>query len=171
MNQDLYFIPILARAFAVPDRGQALASAFQEVERLGQLKQYQTGYRQFQRFMAESYCVQVPKVQLVKNGAVITELTPCAATQEVQVPGITPGEYSIRLATGRLLWSGTLEKQDLLWAEAFPSAALPLAADTEEPRRVWTQELKLLRDEIVVHVYPGMEQGTIGIQINRWKQS
>ena len=169
MNRELYFIPLLARAFDVRDRPRALLQALSEIGRLGQLEEYRIGFRQFQRFMVEAYCPQVPTVRLEKGERVLAEVIPCQATQELRISDIRPGDYAIRLSTGRLLWSGNLQEGDLIWARAFPTAALPLAADTGDSRAVWTQEMKCLRNEIVMRVYPGIEHGMIGLWIDRWK--
>lgn len=171
MNKDLFFIPIFAKAFQQPDRVGALRNALAEIEQLGQTEEYRIGLEQFDRFMAEAYSQQVPHVRLEKDGVTIAELVPSLATEEIRVPGILPGLYSVYLSTGRLLWAGSLDEEDLLWAQAFPSASLRLAADSAESRAACTRELKLLQDEIVVRVYPGLENGMIGIRIDRWKNT
>lgn len=167
MNRDLYFITLLAQAFAAPEPSEALAQAFAEIERLGRLEQFRSGFHQFQRFMAEAYSTQVPSVQLERNGVILAEVIPCLATEEVRIPGIEPGEYALRLSTGRLLWTGRIEANDVQWAAAYPTAALPLAAATDEGDAPWTRELRLLNNEIVMRVYPGIEKGTIGIRLER----
>jgi hypothetical protein len=48
---DLYFIPILARALAEPDAPAAFRRAFQEIQRLGQEAGYARGLEQFERFL------------------------------------------------------------------------------------------------------------------------
>jgi hypothetical protein len=171
MNNDLYFIAILARAFDQPDPAEALSKAFAEIERLGRLPRYQTGFRQFCRFMAKAHHRQVPDLRLEKDGVSIAQYVFGQAAEEMRIPLIRPGSYSVRLATGRLLWMGDLHAQDLLWADAFPATALPLAADSDDALTVYTRELHLLDNEIVLRVYPGLEYGTIGIRIDRWKQA
>jgi len=171
MIHDLYFIGLLARAFGASERLQALTEALGEVQRLGQLEPYRQGFRQYQAFLREAYFTQVPTVRLERAGQVIAEVIPARATQEVRIPNIMPGDYAIRLSTGRLVWTGRLQATDLIWADAFPSAALPLAADTGEGEAVCTKKLELLHREIVVCLYPGVESGMIGIRIERWKRT
>lgn len=167
MNKDLYFIPLLARAFDQADRVRALQKAFAEIERLGELEPYRFGLQQFHRFMADACHSQAPKLCLEKDGVALAELDPFQAIEEMRIPGMLPGSYSVRLATGRLLWTAKLEREDLQWAYAFPSKALRLAAESDESRVVCTREFQLLQDEIVVRVYPGIESGTIGIRISQ----
>ena len=152
MKRDLYFIPILCRAFDEPDRAAALRRAFAEIERLGRFENYRVGLRQFHRFMKEAYTRPVPHLLLEKDRSIIARIVPGQTADEVRITGIVPGTYSLRLDTGRLLWTGNLEEKDLIWACAFPTAALPLAADTEEPQGGWSQELKLLQKDRKRHV-------------------
>jgi hypothetical protein len=166
MNKDLYFIPILARAFDQADRVEALQKALAEIERLGELEPYRFGLQQFHRFMADASHSQTPGLCLEKDGVALAELDPSQAIKEIRIPGMLPGSYSVRLATGRLLWAAKLEKEDLQWAYAFPSEALRLAAESDESRVVCTREFQLLQDEVIVRVYPGIESGTIGIRIS-----
>ena len=51
MPDDLYFIPILARALKQPRTRAALREAFVEIERLGREPGYERGLAQFHRFM------------------------------------------------------------------------------------------------------------------------
>ncbi len=51
MSNDLYFIPIIAKALQQRDTGESLRQAFDEIESLGQRPDYERGYRQFRQFM------------------------------------------------------------------------------------------------------------------------
>ena len=51
MNDDLYFIPLLARALAGTEPRAGLATAFAEIRRLGQQARFAAGYAQFETFM------------------------------------------------------------------------------------------------------------------------
>ena len=79
MSNDLYFIPIIARALQQEDTDESLRRAFDEIESLGQQPDYQLGYQQFQEFM---HIVNDHKkehgLDLLENNSVIaliTELT------------------------------------------------------------------------------------------------
>ena len=54
MNNDMYFIPLIAEALEQPNRKAALQAAFEKIEALGRLPQYQNGYRQFRIFISEA---------------------------------------------------------------------------------------------------------------------
>ena len=53
MSNDLYFLPIIADALRQAEPKEALRAAFEEIKALGQHPQYEQGFLQFQRFMAE----------------------------------------------------------------------------------------------------------------------
>ena len=53
MSNDLYFIPILSKAFDSPDREKALEKAFNVIQEKGREPGYETGFVQFECFMEE----------------------------------------------------------------------------------------------------------------------
>ena len=53
MNEDLYFIPVLDKAFREAEPEAALKNAFDKIERLGKQKQYREGFSNFRRFMGQ----------------------------------------------------------------------------------------------------------------------
>ena len=53
MNEDLYFIPIIGRAFQDAETEAALKNAFDEIKHLGKQKQYREGFSNFKRFMGQ----------------------------------------------------------------------------------------------------------------------
>ena len=80
------------------------------------------------------------------------------------ISNIEPGNYIIKLDTGRVLWEGKLSGKDVLWTEAFPGRALDLAADTGGMERVPSREIRLLEGELIIRIFPGMEAGRIEIE-------
>ena len=165
VNKDLYFVPILASALQQPDRVEALRRAFAEIEELGREEQHRGGHEQFRQFMREAVSRQVPDVLVEKDGQVIATIDASRSTGEVDVPRVTPGEYAVRLSTGRLLWTGTLDADALLWARAFPGEPLRMAADSEGTPGRSSREERLLGGEVILRVYPGVASGTISIEI------
>jgi hypothetical protein len=81
MSNDLYFIPIIARALQQKDTDEWLRQAFDEIESLGQQPDYQMGYQQFQKFM---HIVSDHKKEygpdLLENNAVIALITELATS-------------------------------------------------------------------------------------------
>ena len=55
MSENLYFIPIIARALQEPDIGKALWKIFRKIKRMGAEEQYAEGFKNFKLFMEEVY--------------------------------------------------------------------------------------------------------------------
>lgn len=55
MSDNLYFIPIIARALQEPDIEEALTKAFQRIKQMGVEGHYAEGFRNFELFMQEVY--------------------------------------------------------------------------------------------------------------------
>ena len=51
MNNDLYFLPIIAQALQKPDPRAALRQALEKIRTMGEDPRYRLGYQQFVRFM------------------------------------------------------------------------------------------------------------------------
>lgn len=79
----------------------------------------------------------------------------------IVIPGIQPGDYTIKLSTGLLLWEGQLSAEQLLWHLAFPGQKLPAAAESRRLDQQATVTSELLDGEIRLVVLPGLESGTI----------
>ena len=111
---------------------------------------------------------EVPlEVELKQDGETQAAVRVPPGTEGVSVPGIIPGSYTLNLSTGRKIWEGTILPNEVLWAEAYPSRDLELAAQTEEtpgePIRLET----LLDGELEMRVYPGVESGTLQLTRGR----
>lgn len=229
MNQDLYFVPMIARAFQHADHADALGRAFAEIEELGRLPAYSRGFENFHRFMPEVrrhsasdelYQVDVesirallvelatdtfdgdedereavlelirsePRLQaeyerlsamvgahgrkvktttinVLKDAELLTRIEFHRERPLASVGRVLPGDYSLALETGRVIWEGRLVARDLLWSAAFPGRALDLAADTGGRPTTTTREEQLLGGELTLRVYPGMEFGRIEVEL------
>ena len=51
MSNDLYFIPIIAKALDQKDTEESLKKAFKKIKSLGSMPEYEQGFQQFQQFM------------------------------------------------------------------------------------------------------------------------
>ena len=100
-------------------------------------------------------------ITLERQGELARTIDVEAGEKTARVGDISPGAYTIRLSTGRVIWESELTEEDLTWSRAFPERALDLAAGAEggEPKRL----LRLLRGELVVRVFPGIETGSMEI--------
>ena len=182
MNEDLFFIPIIARALQGREPRESLRQAFQHIREEGGRPRYALGYRQFLEFMAAvdearrrrgtrreglpESLAQPARVGLVleREGHPVAVSLPRAPGSVEVVEGIRPGRYSLRLDTGRVLWEGCLAQKDLLWADAFPRQPVEAAARTGEPKRKPTQQAALLGGALTLRVYPGVEAGLLEIE-------
>jgi hypothetical protein len=100
-----------------------------------------------------------------KNGLPVGSFPIKSSVPLLEMRGITPGTYEVRLNTGRVLWQADLREEDLLWSAAFPEEALDLAADTGESFRRITKEFTILGGEITIRVYPEIESGRIEVEV------
>ena len=130
---------------------------------MGEDSRYERGYRQLVDFMASAFAGhwedaanEAGKTILEEfgrppgAGIVVecdgVEVASCSFDQAAglkTVGNVKPGDYRLRLDTGRLLWVGHLASQDLLWAEAHPGRDLPMAADTRESSRQYSRWLRV----------------------------
>jgi len=76
---------------------------------------------------------------------------------------IPPGSYTIRFSNGRVLWEGDFTKEDVIWAFAYPGKELPMAAETEAIQREPTRSISLLKGELIIHIFAGLETGELRI--------
>jgi hypothetical protein len=81
------------------------------------------------------------------------------------ISGVSPGNLSVRLNTGRVLWQGELTTSDLFLSEAFPNEELKLAADTGEDFAKMSRRFHLLDGQLIITVYPEIESGSLEIRI------
>lgn len=166
MDRDLYFISLIANALDQADQMESLEDAFAEIRRLGRTPPFQRGFVQFCQFMrtAEER-IKGADLVLERNGRQVAVLNIDRLPGRAIVQGLLPGQYRVRLGTGWMLWEGGLTEQDLLWSAAFPGKALELAADTQGLPHRPTRMIDLLDGEVILRVYPGLERGSLGIEI------
>jgi hypothetical protein len=229
MNQDLYFVPVIARALEQADRANALGRAFAEIEELGRQPVYSRRFENFHRFMAEvqrhaasdelhqvdvesirellvelatdtfdgnaeerqavldvilsqprltaeyeqlsatvgadGRKVKTTTINLLKGAELLTRIEFDREPPRASVGRVLPGDYSLALETGRVIWEGHLTARDLLWSAAFPERALDLAADTGGRPTTMTREEQLLGGELALRVFPGLESGRIEVEL------
>ncbi len=123
---------------------------------------------EYERFWTE---VQVPgetrsssRLLLLHGNVVAGRLVLEAPEQRRSIVSISPGDYSLMLDTGRLIWEGSLTNRDLIWSEAFPGKPLDLAADTGATQLQPTRQESLLGGELILRVFPGLESGRLEIE-------
>jgi len=188
MQDDLFFVPMIARALQQPDPKAAMLEVFEEIRRMGQETRYGRGYQQFLRFMEsvdQTRLQEAPEelgaeiltamerpagIEIIveKNDDVVTAFSFEQPFGIRSVDEIAPGNYRVKLDTGRILWEGNLAEQDLLWSKAYPGEPLKMAADSGQPIGKPTREIPLLDETVLLRVYAGLESGFLEIE---WKPS
>ena len=182
MHDDLYFIPILARALSGVEKEEVLEDTFRTIRQLGTEARYRRGWDQFMLFMnvvadaaagitgdsdvGDRTAMAWPVDVIVeREEKVVRHLSLPAWPEFASVCVDRPGYYCLRLSTGRTLWEGELSERDLFWSRAFPGQALDLAAGTGPREQRTSREVDLLGGEVVLRVCPGLETGCIEISV------
>ena len=180
--KNLYFIPKIFKAIGNLNPYHELENAFKEIVSLGSQEQYRQGFAQFVRFMEalhdyihdEDQCLDLirsadappqPGIDIVieRNGACLAEITYRYMRTMRTIKKVAPGKFVLKLKIGRVIWSGELTKEDLIWTEAFPGDELRLAAKTERASKMVSRTVRVFNDEIILQVIPGIEHGNIDI--------
>jgi hypothetical protein len=182
MNKDLYFVCIIADAFQQPVPKTAIEGAFEKILNLGQLPEYKQGFRQFKCFMAEvnngletffehldgiidwDFNDLYLEIIIERNGENIYSIPVESDSFSEKIQNIKPGQYEVRINTGRTLWQEELTERDLVWTAAFPETDMALAADTGDHAEHLTREIKLLEGELILRVIPELDSGCIELE-------
>jgi len=133
---------------------------------IGTLRSYPEWDAEYVRIVEEAQALFPPRIQLrveVLRKTQIIGSFPISPDPAI-IGAITPGNYTVQFSNGRILWEGELAKEDLIWAYAFPGKDLAMAAETEASQREPTRKISLLKGEITVSVFPGLETGQIRIE-------
>ena len=136
MTDDLYFIRIIAGAFSARAPADAMRRALRGVVALRTRPEYRQGFTQFCQFMTEVASHLTVQFAVERENVVLATPLVHPFLGIVMVERVVPGEYTLKLSTGLVVWRDVLSEKDLLWARAFSGQELKLAADTApRPRR------------------------------------
>lgn len=163
MPKDMFFIPLMAKAFSAPDRRRAIKEALEEMARMGTQGEYERGRGQCERFLAAARPVVSGRVRASSDSTHIELDVPFPADVELMVPGLQPGRCIVTLNTGLVVAELDLTAEDLIWDAAFGATDLRMAADTEEDAVCCAQTYRMQRGAGEIRTYPGIESGSIGI--------
>jgi len=184
MNENLYFIPIIAEALQQEDTEEALEQAFEQIESLGRQRRYETGYEQFAQLMdtvgvhIDKSKVEEPEIEFLSERppgigiSLFRDNEPFKSVTFTKIPdaktidGIRAGYYRLTLATGRLVWEGELSERDLIWVDAFEGRPLEMAADTGGAKASPTRQISALGGDVEIRVFAGIESGRIEVVMN-----
>ena len=96
-------------------------------------------------------------VEVLKSDEIIDSFP--FPTTSSSIGSIRPGTYTVQLSNGRVLWEGKLTREDVIWTYAFPQKDLPMAAKTEHAAQKPTKTIQLLKGELIMEVFVGLETG------------
>jgi len=137
----------------------------QKEEMISVLKKYPHWSTGFERIieMINDLEVSAPEmgIQVLKEDRVIGILP--VSKMPAVLRQIRPGRYSIRLTTGRIVWQGRLNREDLIWAYAYFGKDLAIAAETEPGEQKPTKIVSLFGGELEMKVFAGLESGEVNI--------
>ncbi len=185
MPDDLFFVPMITHALQQPDPKAAMLEVFEEIRRMGRESRYARGYQQFLQFMEsvdQTRLQETPKelgaeilaamerpsgieIIIERNDKVVATCSFEQPSGARSVDGIVPGDYRVKLDTGRVLWEGNLAERELLWSKAFPGKPLKMAADSGQPMGEPTREISLLEGTVILRVYASVESGFMEIEL------
>ena len=104
------------------------------------------------------------KVIVEKNGVFLNSFPLEEKTTRKVIKNVKPGNYLVKLDTGRIIWEDRLDKKDLIWVYAFPETGLRLAADTGDADVPKTREVVVLEGDGIIRAYPGLESGSMELE-------
>jgi len=179
MHKDLYFIPLLAEAFAATDMRRALTAALGRIAQVGQLEQYRCGFAQYQTWLAavaaatkrdtESPLVaELPwlhaqdiGLRVACDGTLLWAGRVERPTRIIIGDGVRPGSYSVETETGWMLTRFDLATSDLVWQRGDNARPIRVAADDGSHQPAPARDLVLPHVGLSIRVYRGREHGHI----------
>ncbi len=185
MFTDLYFLPIIERALQKKDRRRALRRALSKIVDLGRESGYRLGFKQFKRFMEEAKSAHALLTEIQEWNQPVETKTPLTLLNFVvesggrflgicrfdRIPGrrsmenMIPGQYRLKMETGRVIWEGLITDKDCLWRKAFPNKPLKLAADTSHHDSRPARTISIMEGIIQLQLFPGIEAGVLEIEL------
>lgn len=97
-------------------------------------------------------------IEVMKDGEMIASFA--ATAVPINLMNVEPGQYTVRLSNGRVLWEGELTRKHLLLMDAYEDKDLDMAAKTGDEVEP-TKSESLLAGELVMKVFLGLESGEI----------
>lgn len=122
-------------------------------------------YHRFKQLSKEHKPSIQLKIEIYKNENLIHSKEISPKNDELNFTNIEPSNYAIGLSNGRVLWSEDLEAKDLLIDKSEEIREYHLAAETDDFDDKPTRVIELIKDEIFLHVYSGLEFGKFKIII------
>jgi len=105
------------------------------------------------------------KISVLRNDQSVGTVSLTQQDNIQTVGHLIPGFYKLMLSTGRLLWEGALDEQDLLWAKAHAGQPFKMAADSGQAKAKPVKTIPILEGELQLNIFAGVETGSLEIKL------
>lgn len=167
MSNQLLFLLDLIGAMDAPDPQTAIAAALGRIQRLDAWRESRGDVLQSWAFVAELARAWGVVFEVARDGRRVGVLEPIGGQGTNSLQGICPGNYTIKLSTGLLVWEGRITREDALWVYARRGQEVGMAAGTKEGVfRKPSRSDDLLGGGATLEVLPGAKTGTMRIVFN-----
>ncbi|MBL1214668.1 MAG: hypothetical protein HND52_15035 [Ignavibacteriae bacterium] len=140
--------------------------SFEEKEEIiNKIKLNKAIYEKYQKLIEEYNQNPIIEIEIYKNEKLISSQAIDSKNIELYFTNIEPGNYSIRLSNGRFFWEGEIKSEDVTLDDSQPHGGYILAADTDEDGLKPTQVIELIKNEMQLYIYAGLEFGKFKIVI------
>ena len=104
-------------------------------------------------------------IEVYKDGPFFTQIEIDEKIKEYYITNIEPGKYEFKLSNGRKLLEQNIIKEQIILNLEDENIKYNLAAETDEIEKPKCTSFDLIKDEIKLEVYPGLEYGKFKILI------
>ncbi|MBK8947241.1 MAG: hypothetical protein IPM32_18525 [Ignavibacteriae bacterium] len=104
------------------------------------------------------------EIEIYKDGQLFNQISINEKIKEYNITNIEPGDYDIKLSNGRILLKEQLTNEQLVLDFKGQKFKYNLAAETDEIEQKPSLVFELIKDEIKLEVYAGLEYGKIKIR-------
>jgi hypothetical protein len=122
-------------------------------------------YEKYQKLIEEYRQNPMLEIEIYKNEKLISSQALDPKDTDLNFANIEPGNYSICLSNGRVFWEGEIKSEDVTFAKTQPQKEYTLAADTDEDGIKPTRIIELIKNEMHLYIYAGLEFGKFKIVI------
>ncbi|MBK8945374.1 MAG: hypothetical protein IPM32_08905 [Ignavibacteriae bacterium] len=105
------------------------------------------------------------EIEIYKDGQLFNQITIDEKIKEYNITNIEPGDYDIKLSNGRILLKEQLTNEQLVLDIEGQKFKYNLAAETDEIEKQPSLVFELIKDEVKLEVYAGLEYGKFKIRI------
>ncbi|MBT62930.1 MAG: hypothetical protein CML13_06925 [Puniceicoccaceae bacterium] len=164
MKPHPYFLGSITEAYETNPNRESLVALLREFEKT----ERNTPNRHFTDFMEIAKRAASFEVSLELEGEVIASEQFQQRCFDFRVSLDSPGNYTLRMSTGRVIWQDTLATQDLFLIDVTTRKTLPVAADTELSAPKYSRYTGLLGNQFMLQLNPGISCAQLKVVASRW---